>query len=61
MSERENGYYWVETPTGWEPALWADNDWWITGYDLPWSADDLVSVGERLTPPGKAAYLAGES
>lgn len=61
MAERETGFYWIETLNGWEPALWVDNDWRIVGYDLPWDPKDIMTIGERLTPPGRAAYSDSET
>lgn len=60
VSERQEGYYWIETSNGWEPAVFQGGAFWICGMSMPWPEEDIEQVGEKMNAPGVEAFRAGD-
>lgn len=60
LDDRREGYYWIETINGWEPAHWNNGAWWLTGVDFPSLKVDGVQVGDQLRPPDPEVFRAGD-
>lgn len=52
MSERAEGFYWVQTPAGWQVAEWRDRCWWLTGNETAFRDLYMRQVGARIEREG---------
>jgi hypothetical protein len=41
----------VRLAEGWEVAHWINDEWWLTGNEVPFANSSLLEIGPRLLPP----------